>query len=71
MTRWTRAIAELCPHLVGFVLFERAGMGLACADAELRQYVKNPAALDFQLTREIVDSNLAHPPLFKKAAQSP
>jgi hypothetical protein len=40
-------------------------VGLACAQAELRQYVKNLTALDFHLAREIVDSNLTHPPLFE------
>jgi hypothetical protein len=40
-------------------------MGLACAQAELRQNVKNLPALDFHLAREIVDTNLTHPPLFR------
>ena len=41
------------------------GVGLACAQAEFRQYVKNLPALDFHLAREIVDTNLTHPPLFE------
>jgi hypothetical protein len=40
-------------------------MRLAFTQAELSQHVKNLPALDFHLAREIVDSNLAHPPLFK------
>jgi hypothetical protein len=40
-------------------------MGLASGQTELCQYVKNLPALDFHLAREIVDSNLTHPPLFK------
>ena len=71
VTRCAGAIVELPPYLFSLVLFERAGVGLACADAELCQYLKNLAALDFQLSREIVDSNLTHPPLFKKSCPKP
>jgi hypothetical protein len=39
-------------------------VSFAGAQAKLRQYVKNLTALDFHLAREIVDSNLTHPPLF-------
>jgi hypothetical protein len=62
-----RALAalEMRANLLGFVVFQRAGMGLAAGQAELRQYVQNLPALDFHLAREIVDSNLTHPPLFK------
>ncbi len=42
-------------------------MRLACGKAQFPQNIKNFAALDFQLTRQIVDSNLTHPPLFKYA----
>jgi hypothetical protein len=51
--------------LFGLVVFQRTGMGLAAGQAELRQYVKNLPAFDFHLAREIVDSNLTHPPLFE------
>jgi hypothetical protein len=71
VTRCAGAIVELRPYLFGLILIERAGVGLACADAELCQYLKNLAALDFQLSREIVDSNLTHPPLFKKSCPKP
>jgi hypothetical protein len=62
-----RALAalEMRTDLLGFVVFQRAGMGLATCQAEFRQYVENLPALDFHLAREIVDSNLTHPPLFK------
>jgi hypothetical protein len=43
----------------------------AGAKAKLCQYVKNLTALYFHLAREIVDSNLTHPPLFKPAANQP
>jgi hypothetical protein len=41
----------MCPHLLGFIGFERAGVGLARTQAELRQDVKNLPALDFHLAR--------------------
>jgi hypothetical protein len=40
-------------------------MGLAVGQAEFRQCVKNLPTLDFHLAREIVDTNLTHPPLFE------
>jgi hypothetical protein len=52
-------------HLVGLVVLQRAGVGLAGGQAELCQYVENLTALDFHLARKIVNSNLTHPPLFK------
>jgi hypothetical protein len=64
MTCSARATAELAAHLVGFIFLKRAGVGFARSQAELRQYIENLTALDFQFSREIVDSNLAHPPLF-------
>jgi hypothetical protein len=59
-----RAI-ELRTHFFGFIFLERTGVRLSRTDAELCQDIKNLAALDFQLSREIVDSNLTHPPLFE------
>jgi hypothetical protein len=38
---------KLSANLLGFILFERAGVGLARSQTKLRQYVKNLAALDF------------------------
>jgi len=52
-------------NLFGFKFFQGAGVRLSFMQAEFRQYVKNPPALDFHLAREIVDTNLTHPPLFK------
>jgi hypothetical protein len=46
-------------------------MGLARGQAKLRQYVKNLPTLDFHLAREIVDTNLTHPPLFKLCYPKP
>ena len=57
-------------NLFRLVILQRTGVGLAAVQAELHQYVKNLTALDFHLAREIVDSNLTHPPLFKCVTQS-
>jgi len=56
---------KLPANLLRFILFQGAGVGFAGAQTEFSQYVKNLLALDFQLAREIVDTNLTHPPLFK------
>ncbi len=45
------------------IVFQRTGMGLLLAHADLRQRVKNLFALDFQFACQIVDSNFTHPPL--------
>jgi hypothetical protein len=58
-------------NLLCLVILQRTGVGLAAVQAEFHQYVKNLTALDFHLAREIVDSNLTHPPLFENATQSP
>ena len=53
--------AKMLAHEFGFVLLERAGVGFLFRDTHFGQDVKNGFALDFQLSRQIVDSNLAHP----------
>jgi hypothetical protein len=52
-------------NLVGLIVLKRTGVGLSGGQAELCQYVENLPALDFHLAREIIDTNLTHPPLFK------
>jgi hypothetical protein len=77
--RSPRPLAGACgrPAIMGtylfrLVLFNRARVSeLAVTQAEFRQYVKNLPALDFHLACEIVDSNLAHPPLFKTCYPKP
>jgi hypothetical protein len=56
---------KLRTDLLGLIAFQGTGVGLAICQPEFRQYVKNLPTLDFHLTREIVDTNLTHPPLFK------
>jgi hypothetical protein len=58
-------VLKMRAHLLCLVRLQGAGVGLAGTQAELRQNVKNLPALDFHLAREIVDTNLAHPPLFR------
>jgi hypothetical protein len=55
------AAAEMFPHQFRFVIFQRTGVGFLLRDAYRGQRVKNFLALDFQLTGQIVDSNLTHP----------
>ena len=64
-SRRTASPLEMRAHLLGLVFLNRTGVGFALTQAELSQNVKNLLALDFHLAREIVDSNLAHPPLFE------
>jgi hypothetical protein len=62
---------KLPADLLGLVVFNRAGVSFALTQAELPQDIKNLLALDFHLAREIVDSNLAHPPLFETCYPKP
>lgn len=57
-------VREMRTYLVCLVLLQRTGVGFADAQAKFSQNIKNLPALDFQLPREIVDTNLTHPPLF-------
>src|SRR6202162_3938104 len=54
--------AEAGTHLIRFMVFERTGMALLLGDSDFRKHIENGLALDFQLSCQIVDSNLAHPP---------
>jgi hypothetical protein len=55
------APAEMLSHQVRFEVFQRTGVRFLLRDTHRGQYVKNFPALDFQLTGQIVDSNLTHP----------
>jgi len=55
------AASEMFPHQLRFVIFQRTGVRLLLRNAYRGQYVKNFLALDFQLTGQIIDSNLTHP----------
>ena len=57
-------LGEVCAHLFRFVRLQRARVSLHSLDPKLGKEVDNCARLHFQLARQIVDTNLAHPPLF-------
>jgi hypothetical protein len=52
---------KVLAYALGFVALDRTRVRLLLGDADFRQDFKNLPTLDFQLTRQIVDSNL-HPP---------
>lgn len=54
--------AEVVTHLLCFVIFKRTGMCLFFGDAYFGECVENGLALNFQISRQIVNSNLTHPP---------
>jgi hypothetical protein len=53
---------EVGADLLRLVLFERAGMGLLLGNPDFRQHIENGFAFYFQLSCQIVNSNLTHPP---------
>jgi hypothetical protein len=55
--------AEVRSNFFSFVVFQGTGMRLFLGDPNFRQHVENGFAFDFQLPGQIVNSNLAHPPL--------
>jgi hypothetical protein len=55
------AAAKMFAHQVRFVILERTGMRFLFRNTDRGQNVKNFLALDFQLTGQIVNSNLTHP----------
>ena len=56
-------------NLLCLVQLQRTGVRLASRNANLRKNVENRSRLYFQLFREIVDTNLTHPPLFNVCRQ--
>jgi len=60
-----RSALEMRAHLFRLGILQRAGVCLAGGHAEFRKNVDNRARLHFQFARQIVDTNLTHPPLFK------
>jgi hypothetical protein len=71
VTGRTAAALKLRAHFFGLIPLQRTGVRLAFTQTELRQYVKNLPTLDFHLACEIVDSYLAHPPLFRLCYPKP
>jgi hypothetical protein len=55
------ALTEVRFHLLRFINADGTGMSFLFCDADLREHVKNRPALDLELSRQIVNSNLIHP----------
>jgi hypothetical protein len=51
---------EVTAHLLGFIFFDGAGVGLFLGDADRFQSIQDGVALLFEFTCKIVDSNFAH-----------
>jgi hypothetical protein len=64
-------VLELRANFVGLVIFDRTRVSLALTQTQFSKHVKYLTAFDFHLTREIVNSNLAHPPLFRMCYPKP
>jgi hypothetical protein len=60
--------AKMLPNQFRFILFQRTGVRLLFRNSYRGQGVKNFLALDFQLTGQIIDSNL-HPFSFSFASR--
>jgi hypothetical protein len=58
--RFSRA-ADMSPYPFCFMLLQRTGMRLFFGHPDMRERVEDGFAFHFQLSGEIVDSNLAHP----------
>jgi hypothetical protein len=52
--------AEIAPQLLGHVVFDRAGMGQRLGNTEIVQFIDDLTRLDFELPRQLIDSNLTH-----------
>jgi hypothetical protein len=57
------ATLQIGAHTLGFIAFQRTRMGLLFGDAHGCESIQDFPALDFQLARQIIDSNFTHPPL--------
>jgi hypothetical protein len=51
-------------HTLSLTRLDGTRVSLAFRQADSFQCIENLFTLDFQLARQIVDSNLTHPPLF-------
>jgi hypothetical protein len=60
--------AVVTAQLIGLIFVDRAGVGYLFGDAEFVQLVDDLARLDFQLPRQLIDSNLTHIEAFRLTA---
>jgi hypothetical protein len=54
--------SQILAHPLGFIDFDGTRVRLLLGDSDLGEDVKDLFTLDFQFPRQIVDSNLTHPP---------
>ena len=57
------AALQICAHTISLVILKRAGVRFLLGDSYSIENIKNRLALDFQFTRQIIDSNFTHPSL--------
>jgi hypothetical protein len=62
--RWPRTALKMTANLLSLMRFNGTRVSLALSQTHKFQSIENLLTLDFQLTRQIVNSNLTHPPLF-------
>jgi len=63
--RGIRLALVVSAKLIGFLFVDGTGMGDLFGDAELVELVDDLARLDFQLPRQLIDSNLTHIEAFR------
>jgi hypothetical protein len=63
------AVLEVVAHLLSLIGFDRAGVRLWFRHANRNQSIQNRLALDFKFSRQIINSNFAHPSLFVSPAR--
>jgi len=55
-----RIAAEIAPQLLGVIVVDRAGMGQRLGNTELVQFIDDLTRLNFELPRQLIDSDLTH-----------
>jgi hypothetical protein len=58
---------KMPPNRQGYVVVERTGVGLFFVEAQLRQNLQDYARLYFQLTRQLIDTDLTQ--MFRSLSQ--
>jgi hypothetical protein len=54
---------KMRPHLLRFMIFERAGVSFLFGDSHHGKHIENCFTFNFKLPGQIIDSNLAHSPV--------
>jgi hypothetical protein len=61
----------MAAHLLGFIVFDGAGVRLFLGDAHRFEGIENGVALDFQFPCQVIDTNFAHLFLFEGRRRLP